>query len=159
MLQPSKEATDEEYNKCAAMLLEAAVGGDGGSDTAPTASLLLASHNRESVHLVAEAMRQRGVPSDHPNVHFAQILGMADDLTLTMGLSGFNAHKLVPFGAFEEVLPWMLRRLEENHDALGAAACERPLLREEIRRRAAAAFGVARTGGRGGSVRQSAPGG
>ena len=59
----------------------------------------------------------------------------ADDVTLTLGLAGFNALKLVPFGAFEEVLPWLLRRLEENQDGLAAAAEERPLLRAEIWRR------------------------
>ena len=68
-------------------------------------------------------------------VHLAQILGMADDVTLTLGLEGFNALKLVPFGAFEEVLPWLLRRLEENQDGLAAAADERPLLRRELGRR------------------------
>ena len=43
-----------------------------------------------------------------------QILGMADDLTLTLGLLGFNALKLVPYGELQQVLPWLLRRLDEN---------------------------------------------
>jgi hypothetical protein len=43
-----------------------------------------------------------------------QILGMADDLTLTLGLQGFNALKLVPYGELQQVLPWLLRRLDEN---------------------------------------------
>mmetsp|Transcript_21370 Transcript_21370/g.56284 ORF Transcript_21370/g.56284 Transcript_21370/m.56284 type:complete len:89 (+) Transcript_21370:128-394(+) len=84
-------------------------------------------------------MEALGVARDHPRVHIAQILGMADDLTLTLGLAGYNALKLVPYGAFHEVMPWLLRRLEENQDALGAAAEERPLLRGEVRRRFAAA--------------------
>jgi hypothetical protein len=66
----------------------------------------------------------------------------ADHLTLTLGIDGFNAHKLVPFGKIDEVLPWMVRRLEENHDALGAAADERPLLRAELRRRVHEAIGI-----------------
>ena len=44
----------------------------------------------------------------------SQILGMADDLTLTLGLQGFNALKLVPYGELQQVLPWLLRRLDEN---------------------------------------------
>ena len=43
-----------------------------------------------------------------------QILGMADDLTLTLGLQGFNSLKLVPYGELQQVLPWLLRRLDEN---------------------------------------------
>ena len=71
-----------------------------------------------------------------------QILGMADDLTLTLGLQGFNALKLVPYGELQQVLPWLLRRLDENQDALGASAAERPLLRQEVRRRALRAVGL-----------------
>ena len=67
---------------------------------------------------------------------------MADDLTLTLGLQGFNALKLVPYGELQQVLPWLLRRLDENQDALGASAAERPLLRQEVRRRALGAFGL-----------------
>ncbi|EOD18874.1 proline dehydrogenase [Emiliania huxleyi CCMP1516] len=75
------------------------------------------------------------LPRSDPCVHLAQIQGMADDLTLTLGLMGYNALKLMPYGHFDEVLPWLLRRLEENQDALGAAGEERPLLRHEMRRR------------------------
>lgn len=67
---------------------------------------------------------------------------MADDLTLTLGLQGFNALKLVPYGELQQVLPWLLRRLDENQDALGASAAERPLLRKEVRRRALRAVGL-----------------
>ena len=104
--------------------------------------MLLATHNRSSALAVADALRARVVPLQHPRVHFAQILGMADDLTLSLGLAGCNAHKLVPYGSFEEVLPWLLRRLEENQDALGACATERPLLRAEVGRRVRAALGA-----------------
>ena len=67
---------------------------------------------------------------------------MADDLTLTLGLQGFNALKLVPYGELQQVLPWLLRRLDENQDALGASAVERPLLRKEVHRRALRAVGL-----------------
>ena len=137
VLQPSKACTDEAYDRCAELLLDAAVGPSGGahaSTTSGSAALLLATHNRTSALKIANALHARAA-LDHPCVHFAQIQGMADDLTLSLGIGGFNAHKLVPFGAFHEVLPWLLRRLEENQDALGAAATERPLLRAELARR------------------------
>ena len=145
-LQPTKRATDLTYDACAMLLLEASTsssappaqssGGALAGTAAPAAAaLLLATHNRESVRKLVEHMRARGVSPSHERVHLAQILGMADDVTLTLGLEGFNALKLVPFGAFEEVLPWLLRRLEENQDGLAAAADERPLLRRELGRR------------------------
>lgn len=144
-LQPSKDHTDDAYDRCAALLLDAALGAEGAGDSgAPSqqpgaASLLLATHNRQSALSIAEELHRRGVSSGHGRVHFAQILGMADDLTLSLGLAGCSAHKLVPYGSFDEILPWLLRRLEENQDALGACATERPLLRAELARRVAAA--------------------
>ena len=134
VLQPSKRHTDDEYDRCAQMLLDAA------TDESPVAAVLLATHNRASVDTFTSRMLANGIAEDHPRIHFAQILGMADGLTLGLGLEGFNAHKLVPYGKLTDVLPWLLRRLDENHDALGAAAYERPLLRAEWRRRAGACF-------------------
>lgn len=137
VLQPSKAHTDAAYDECASTLLAEAI------STRPRASLLLATHNRPSVERVADALRERAAPLDHPNVHFAQILGMADDMTLSLGMEGFNSYKLMSYGALDDVLPWLLRRLEENHDALGAAADERPLLRHEVRGRLMRAVGLA----------------
>ena len=134
VLQPSKRHTDDEYDRCAQMLLDAA------TDETPVAAVLLATHNRASVDTFTSRMLAEGVAANHPRIHFAQILGMADGLTLGLGQAGFNAHKLVPYGKLSDVLPWLLRRLDENHDALGAAAYERPLLRAEWRRRAGACF-------------------
>jgi hypothetical protein len=134
-LQPTKGHTDAEYDECARLLVESSCA------EKPTGALVLATHNRASTFRVVEAMNAHGVPNEHARVHFAQILGMADDLTLSLGLAGLNALKLVPFGHFSQVLPWLLRRLEENQDALAAAATERPLLRGELQRRAAAALG------------------
>lgn len=96
---------------------------------------------RAQVWKLAEQMESLGLPHAHPRIHIAQILGMADDMTLTLGLKGFNALKLVPYGRFEQVMPWLLRRLDENSDALGAASEERPLLRAELARRILVAFG------------------
>eukprot|EP00308_Calcidiscus_leptoporus_P012109 CAMPEP_0119398132 /NCGR_PEP_ID=MMETSP1334-20130426/140687_1 /TAXON_ID=127549 /ORGANISM="Calcidiscus leptoporus, Strain RCC1130" /LENGTH=428 /DNA_ID=CAMNT_0007421987 /DNA_START=19 /DNA_END=1305 /DNA_ORIENTATION=+ len=140
-LQPSKADTDREYDTCVERLLHelaAAEGPQADERSRPCVALLLATHNRPSIERACHLMRDLGLAKANSRVHFAQILGMADDLTHTLGLSGFNALKLVPFGSFEEVLPWLLRRLEENQDALGASAAERPLLRGEIWRRLAA---------------------
>ena len=148
-LQPNKAATDAAYDECAALLLRGVAhaeregegeGGSGGGGGG--VAVLLATHNRPSVARATALMADLGLGASHPHVHLAQILGMADDLTLSLGARGFNAHKLVPYGKLEEVLPWLLRRLDENQDALGASAIERPLLRGEVRRRALQAIGA-----------------
>ena len=78
--------------------------------------------HREGSHAFTSDPARCRLAADSTHPVLLQILGMADDLTLTLGLAGHNALKLVPFGRFGEVLPWLLRRLEENQDALGAAA-------------------------------------
>ena len=74
---------------------------------------------------------------------FATILGMADHLSCYLGLSGYNACKLVPYGEFDELLPWMLRRLEENSDVVNAGQQEKYLLWKEVRRRLGLGFTIA----------------
>ena len=135
-----------------------------------SAAVVIATHNEASVVSAVSAMRELGVPPNHLNVHFAQILGMADHLTYALGLGttassesaprntqsstvdghkdcgsgdnvgvdvldSHNVTKLLVYGDFDQVLPWMLRRLQENQDVLGAAARERSLLWRELWRR------------------------
>jgi hypothetical protein len=189
-LQPCKAATDSAYDGAVQKLLEVGplriktARTSARSSIAPLealrlpqviaardtdAAVVVATHNEESVMRAVDVMRRTGLPADHPHVHFAQILGMADHLTYALGTAttpgwassaddatggappvsqplkvaaagqqnaGFNATKLLVFGEFYEVLPWLLRRLVENQDVLGAAARERALLWAELRRRA-----------------------
>ena len=83
---------------------------------------------QESARKATEAMEQLGIQREHPSVHFGQILGIVDNLTLALGQAGYNACKLVLYGSFDEIFPWLLRRLDENRDLLGAAQQSRQLL-------------------------------
>ena len=152
-VQISKEATDQAYDSAVQSVLESIACDD-------SAALVIATHNEASVVGAVGEMARLGIRPDHPHVHFAQILGMADHLTYALGGGGggaagtsdvvggsdlahgtipapsYNATKLLVYGDFYEVLPWLLRRLQENQDVLGAAARERSLLWAELRRRA-----------------------
>ena len=106
------------------------------SSWACSPSVVVATHNAASVTRTVHYMDRHGLARDDPRIHLAQIMGMSDGLTLALGHGGFNVHKLVLFGTFGEVMPWMLRRLDENADLLGATAAQRTLLWSELRRRA-----------------------
>ena len=69
------------------------------------------------------------------NVSFGQLLGMADHLTFTLASHGLKAYKYVPFGPVREVLPYLMRRAQENVDALSGAAEQRNMMLAEVRRR------------------------
>lgn len=103
----SKTATDVNYNAAVSSILA------GGVQTG-TAALLVATHNRASVEHAVATMDSLGLPRDHPAVHFGSLMGMVDNVSTALGFAGFNSCKLLSFGTFEDILPWLLRRLQEN---------------------------------------------
>ena len=120
-LRGSKAEVDAAYDAAVAIAL-----GEVGAGAAPgEASVIVATHNRASVRAAAERMARLGIDRAHPGVSFAQIMGLADTLAHDVAAEGYNARALVVYGPFDDVFPWMLRRLEENSDALGGAAQER----------------------------------
>jgi len=97
--------------------------------------LLIASHNQTTVEKAVELLVEHGLPTDHPHIHFGQLYGMADHLSFALGSNNFNICKYVPFGPIREVIPYLIRRLEENASILGGTPYERQLLWQELKRR------------------------
>mmetsp|Transcript_2186 Transcript_2186/g.4489 ORF Transcript_2186/g.4489 Transcript_2186/m.4489 type:complete len:676 (+) Transcript_2186:149-2176(+) len=122
----TKEETHACYDGAVAMLLPW-VQNNG-------AEFMVASHNQRSVELAVAGMKASGLPPDAP-VYFGQLLGMADNLTYTLGAHGYGAYKYVPFGSVDEVMPYLIRRAQENSDVLGGIAKETNMLRSELKRR------------------------
>jgi len=112
-IMPSKQDTDEQYNKALTTILESI-------SENKSVSVLVATHNRESIIKATELMKEKNLLPNDPRIHFAQIMGLCDNLGHGLGNEGYNAHKLVLFGDFSEVFPWLLRRLDENQDVMGA---------------------------------------
>lgn len=129
LLLQRKEETDAAFDEAVKVLLEQ-IARDKSS-----AAVVIATHNRNSILGAVESMERLGLERDHRRVTFAQIMGMADNITLALGQHGYNSHKLVLFGKFNELFPWLLRRLEENSDMLGAMSSEKHLIYTELRRR------------------------
>jgi proline dehydrogenase len=125
----SKAATDEAYDQAAELLLSSLTSDDNA------AAVMLATHNTESVLRATSLLGRLELPRAHHGVHFAQIMGMNDRLTASLGIGGYNSHKLVLYGDFAEVFPWLLRRLEENQDMYSAMASERHVLSGELESR------------------------
>jgi hypothetical protein len=96
------------------------------------ASILIATHNRDSVENAISSMEKYFVKPNDNRINFAQIMGMCDILTNSLGIMGYNSHKLILFGEFMEIFPWLLRRLDENKDMLGAAQMELNIIRKEL---------------------------
>eukprot|EP00871_Galdieria_phlegrea_P004605 jgi/Galph1/5145/GphlegSOOS_G3698.1 len=98
-------------------------------------SVMLATHNLDSIEKAVSEMSRRHLEPNNMNIHFAQLFGMGDSMTLGLSKAGFNSCKYVPFGPLEEVMPYLTRRIEENRDILGGARKEVALYKEELKRR------------------------
>ena len=101
----------------------------------PGLEVMVATHNKESVEKAVGLMSELGLEPEDESVHFAQLFGMSDNLTFTLGGHGYNAFKYLPYGEVQEVMPYLLRRAQENGDMLGNAGTEIGLLKDELRKR------------------------
>eukprot|EP00744_Colponema_vietnamica_P004938 GILI01007304.1.p1 GENE.GILI01007304.1~~GILI01007304.1.p1 ORF type:complete len:534 (+),score=210.81 GILI01007304.1:81-1604(+) len=99
------------------------------------ASLCVASHNESSVVKATHVMAELNIPPESPDVAFGQLLGMCDHLTYGLSARGYSAYKYVPYGPVKEVLPYLLRRAEENADIFKGMGKEGDMLKQEIKRR------------------------
>ncbi|KAM7057658.1 hydroxyproline dehydrogenase isoform 2-T2 [Molossus nigricans] len=126
--QPDYEATNQSYRRCLELMLTQV------SQHGPGCHLMVASHNEESVHQATRRMWELGIPLDGP-VCFGQLLGMCDHVSLALGQAGYAVYKSIPYGSLEEVIPYLIRRAQENRSVLRGARREWELLSQELRRR------------------------
>ncbi|MBL7940178.1 MAG: proline dehydrogenase family protein [Flavobacteriales bacterium] len=100
-------------------------------------AVCVGTHNEQSTLLMAELMAQKGVPHNDRRIWFAQLLGMSDNISFNMAAAGFNVAKYVPYGPVREVLPYLIRRANENTSARGQTGRELGLILAERKRRRA----------------------
>jgi proline dehydrogenase len=122
-----KESTDKDFNAAALYCLE----------NKETISLLLATHNEKSNLQIADNMQQMGIPNNSHQIHFSQLYGMGDHITFNMAIMGYNVSKYLPYGPINEVIPYLMRRAEENSSVNGQTNNELLLLKKELKRRKA----------------------
>ena len=98
-------------------------------------SVCVASHNEYSNYLAAQHADDRSLPRDHPHLWFSQLYGMGEHLTLNLAKKGYNAAEYVPYGPVREVIPYLIRRAQENSSVDGQMSRELQVLRSEMERR------------------------
>lgn len=97
--------------------------------------IMIATHNQESVEAAVQCMKEHNLPPSNSGVYFGQLLGMADHLTFCLAGSGYKSYKYVPYGRVREVMPYLIRRAQENSDALSGASLALSMSRKELKRR------------------------
>lgn len=124
-IQPDKPATDRDFN----MALEFC------ASHADRISVCAGTHNEESSLLLTRLMAQHGIAPNNERFWFAQLFGMSDHISFNLADSGYNVAKYLPYGPVREVIPYLIRRAEENTSVKGQSGRELRLIRSELKRR------------------------
>lgn len=95
----------------------------------------VATHNEESNYYLNKLLTENSIPKNHDHIITAQLFGMGDHITFNMSAAGYHAKKYLPYGPVEELLPYLLRRANENSSVDGQASRELSLLNKELKRR------------------------
>ncbi|OAV45916.1 hypothetical protein A3850_013310 [Lewinella sp. 4G2] len=126
-IQPSLQATHQDYNAAVQYCVE----------NIKTIGFCVGSHNEESNLLACKLLAERGLQSNHPHAQFAQLYGMSDNLTFNLAEAGYNVSKYLVYGPVREVLPYLVRRAQENTSVTGEMGRELKLVQTELARRVA----------------------
>ena len=124
-IQPDKASSDRDYNAGVEFCL----------NHIDQISLIVASHNEYSNLRATQLLDERKIPHNHPHVHFSQLYGMSDNITFNLARAGFAVSKYLPFGPIGDVVPYLMRRAQENSSVAGQTGRELGLIKKEVERR------------------------
>ena len=124
-INPDKNATDHEYNAAVEYCL----------NPANNMYTVVGSHNEDSNKYAVELMEKYGMAKNTESVYFSQLYGMSDNITFNLAKEGCNVSKYLPFGPIKDVIPYLMRRAQENSSVSGQTGRELGLIKKEIKRR------------------------
>lgn len=124
-INPTKRATDEDYNAA----IEYSI------DPSNNMFIIVGSHNEYSNLYATEVMEKYGVPFSSVHVYFSQLYGMGDNITFNLAKAGCHSSKYLPFGPIKDVIPYLMRRAQENSSVSGQTGRELLLIDKELKRR------------------------
>lgn len=124
-IQPDKESSDMDYNAGVKYCI----------DHIDRIALVVASHNEYSNLYATQLLLEKGLPLNHPHVHWSQLYGMSDNITFNLAHAGCSVSKYLPFGPIRDVIPYLMRRAQENTSVGGQTGRELGLIKKELKRR------------------------
>jgi proline dehydrogenase len=124
-IQKDKNASDSDYNLALEIIL----------DNIQHLALCAGTHNEESSLYLSKLIQDTGISSDDKRIYFAQLLGMSDHISYNLSNAHYNVAKYVPYGPVKEVMPYLLRRADENTSVAGQTSRELALILKEKNRR------------------------
>ncbi len=120
----TKQRTDDNYDAAVIYMMEH-----------KNMAVYAGTHNEESSINLMNLAEKHGVAKDDPRMWFGQLYGMSDHITYNLAAAGYNVSKYLPFGPVRDVMPYLIRRAEENTSVAGQTSRELKLLKTERKRR------------------------
>ena len=121
----SKEATDINYDAAVLYMVE----------NIDKMAIFAGTHNEESSYKLMQLMSEKGISKNDKRIFFGQLLGMSDNISFNLAENGYNVAKYLPFGPVRDVMPYLIRRAEENTSVAGQTSRELTLIKKEKERR------------------------
>lgn len=121
----NKQATDDNFNEGIAYCIE----------HIDDFEVFCGTHNAESCQKLIELINKFNIAKDDQRIYFSQLYGMSDNLTYNLAEGGYNAVKYIPYAPIGSVMPYLIRRAEENTSIAGQTNRELELLESELKRR------------------------
>ncbi|HEX8269825.1 MAG TPA: proline dehydrogenase family protein [Flavobacterium sp.] len=122
---PTKHASDENYDTAIRYMVE----------HLDQMEIFAGTHNEDSSYKLMELMSQRGISKNDRRIWFGQLYGMSDNISYNLAQNGYNVAKYLPFGPVRDVMPYLIRRAEENTSVAGQTSRELTLIKTERHRR------------------------
>lgn len=124
-IQPDKAASDRDFNKATEYMI----------DHIDRISIFSGTHNEKSCELLMQLMKKHGIAKNDHRVWFGQLYGMSDNISFKLASMGYNVAKYLPYGPIKKVMPYLIRRAEENTSVAGQTGRELSLIEKELQRR------------------------
>ncbi|KRD57655.1 proline dehydrogenase [Flavobacterium sp. Root935] len=121
----SKQATDDNYDAAVNYML----------DHLDTMAIFAGTHNELSSYKLMEMMAQKVIAKNDNRIWFGQLYGMSDNISYNLAENGYNVAKYLPFGPVKDVMPYLIRRAEENTSVAGQTSRELSMIKAERKRR------------------------
>lgn len=120
----NKKATDDNYNEAINYMMEH-----------KNMAIFAGTHNEDSSYLLMDLAEKHNIEANDRRMWFGQLYGMSDHISFNLAKEGYNVAKYVPFGPVRDVMPYLIRRAEENTSVAGQTSRELNLLKVEKARR------------------------
>lgn len=124
-IQADKNSSDEDFNKALEIII----------DNIDCLALCAGTHNEASSLFLTKLMHKNQIHETDKRIYFAQLLGMSDHISYNLSNALYNVAKYVPYGPVKEVMPYLLRRADENTSVAGQTSRELSLINKERMRR------------------------